>query len=324
MVIPSFMQTILVIICGLILFLYALNVLSESLKNIAGDKLKTFIYKFTSNMFKGILAGIVVTILLDSSSVVIIMTIALVNSNAMTFKQAIGVVLGANIGTSASSQIFALDLGEYAAVPIVSGFVLIFFSKTPFLVNLGKVIFSFGLIFFGLFTIEEAVEPLKKSNYFLSWLHSLENTWKGSFIGAVVTVLIQSSSATIGMVIGLASQKVIALTAGIAIILGAEVGTCADTLVASIGRSRAAIKTGLFHLLFNIITIIAALFLLPQFTAFVTWVSTNASLPQTIANAHMLFNVLGVIFIIPFVPLLVKVLEFVTNGRRAVSAPAGF
>lgn len=143
------MQSVLLIISGLILFLYALNVLSQGLNEVAGDKLKHFLDRSTGNIFKGIFSGIVATILLDSSSVVIIMTIALVNTKAMTFRQAIGVVMGANIGTTFSSQIFALDIGEYAAIPIAIGFVLMFFFKKHFYINLGKVVFSFGLIFLG-------------------------------------------------------------------------------------------------------------------------------------------------------------------------------
>lgn len=307
------MNSVLLIIAGLVLFLYALNTLSDSLKNIAGDRLKLFLDKFTNNVFKGIISGTIVTILLDSSSVVIIMTIALVNAKAMTFRQAMGVVMGANIGTTFSSQIFALNVGEYAALPILAGFILMFFFKTPLHNNLGKVIFSFGLIFFGLFTIEEAVEPLKQSNYFVAWLHSLENTWKGMMTGALVTVVIQSSSATLGMVIGLASENMISLTAGIAVMLGAELGTCADTLVASIGRSKAAVKTGLFHLLFNITTILLGMILLPWFTQLVLFISSGYSPQQTIANAHMLFNGLGVIIMLPFLSIYESVLEKVTG-----------
>ncbi len=303
------MDAILLIITGLILFLYALNTLSDTLKELAGDKLAHFLDRFTNNAVKGILSGIVVTILLDSSSIVIIMTIALVNSGAMTFRQAMGVVLGANIGTTVSSQIFALNVGEYAAVPILAGFVMMFFFKHKFYVQLGKVIFSFGLIFFGLFTMEEAVEPLKQSNYFITWLQTLENPWKGMMTGALVTVVIQSSSATVGMVIGLASKGLMSVTAGIAVMLGAELGTCADTLVASVGRSKAAIKTGLFHLMFNISTILLGLTLLGLFTRFVLWLSGAASPEQIIANAHMMFNGLGVVAMVPFLGIFEKLLN---------------
>ncbi|MBC7947260.1 MAG: Na/Pi cotransporter family protein [Chitinophagaceae bacterium] len=310
------MNSILLIVAGLVLFLYALNTLSQGLKDLAGDKLKRFLDKFTNNLLKGILSGIIVTVLLDSSSVVIIMTIALVNSKAMTFRQAMGVVMGANIGTTFSSQIFALNVGEYAAIPILGGFILMFFFKKSFYTNLGKVVFSFGLIFFGLFTMEEAVDPLKQSDYFISWLHSLENTWKGLFTGALVTVVVQSSSATVGMVIGLASENMITITAGIAVMLGAELGTCADTLIASIGRTKAAIKTGLFHLLFNVTTILVGMILLPFFTELVLFISKHSSTQQTIANAHMLFNGLGVAIMLPFVGLYESALDAVVGDRK--------
>jgi phosphate:Na+ symporter len=310
------MSSVLLIVTGLVLFLYALNSLSDGLNQVAGDKLKIFLDHFTNNVLKGILSGCLVTVLLDSSSVVIIMTIALVNSRAMTFRQAMGVVMGANIGTTVSSQIFALNVGEYAAVPIATGFILMFFTRNSFYKSLGRIIFSFGLIFFGLFTIAEAVAPLKDSNYFVSWLHSLESTWRGMSAGAFITLIIQSSSATMGLVIGLASQGLMSISAGIAVMLGAELGTCADTLVASIGRSKAAVKTGLFHLFFNINTILLGMFLLPYFTQLVLYVSQGASLERTIANAHMLFNVLGVLVMLPFLPLYEKFLDGLVIGRR--------
>lgn len=314
------MHSLLLIITGLILFLYALNNLSEGLKHIAGDRLKGFLDRFTSNVFKGILSGVIVTVLLDSSSVVIIMTIALVNSRAMSFKQAMGVIMGANIGTTISSQIFALNVGEYAAIPILAGFIMMFFVHNPFYKQLGRVLFSFGLIFFGLFTMEEAVAPLKESNYFVSWLQTLETTWKGMFTGALVTVVIQSSSATVGMVIALAAKGVISVTAGIAVMLGAELGTCADTLIASVGRSKAAIKTGLFHLLFNVFSILLGMLLLPYFTQLVYTVSNASSTQQTIANAHMLFNLLGVLVMLPFLGWYEKLLNFLFPAESQAGA----
>lgn len=314
------MNSILLIITGLVLFLYALNTLSQGLKELSGDKLKIFLDRFTNNVMKGILSGIVVTVLLDSSSVVIIMTIALVSAKALTFRQAMGVVMGANIGTTFSSQIFALNVSEYAAIPILIGFVMMFFFKKSLYVNLGKVIFSFGLIFFGLFTMEEAVEPLKESQYFVSWLQSLENTWKGMMTGALVTLVVQSSSATIGMVIGLASQDLMTITAAIAVMLGAELGTCADTLVATIGRSRAAVKTGLFHLLFNVTTILLGMILLPYFTQAVLYLSKSASPAQTVANAHMLFNGLGVLVMLPFLGLYENLLQRLLPDKSSVGA----
>jgi len=313
-------KSLFIIIAGLVLFLYALNKLSDHLKELSGDKMKKVLDKFTSNLFTGILTGLIVTILLDSSSAVIIMAIALVNVHAMTFRQAMGVVMGANVGTTMSSQIFALNIGEYAALPVAAGFLLMIMHKRKVYRDIGAVIFSFGLIFFGLFTMEEAVAPLKDSNYFVNWMHSLDTTWKGVSTGAFVTLVIQSSSATVGMVIGLASQNLISFAASVSVMLGAELGTCADTLVATIGRNRAAIRTGIFHLIFNVITITIGLILLPAFIKLVLWVSGNASITQKIANAHMLFNGLGVIIMIPFVhgleQLMKKLVPDKSSGTR--------
>jgi len=310
-------KSVFIIIAGLVLFLFALNKLSDHLKELSGDKMKKVLDRFTSNLFTGILTGTIVTVLLDSSSAVIIMAIALVNVHAMTFRQAMGVVMGANIGTTMSSQIFALNIGEYAALPVAVGFLLMVMHKRKVYRDIGGIIFSFGLIFFGLFTMEEAVAPLKDSNYFVSWMHSLDTTWKGVSTGAFVTLVIQSSSATVGMVIGLASQNLISFTASVSVMLGAELGTCADTLVATIGRNRAAIRTGVFHLIFNIITITLGVFFLSAFTKLVLLISGNAHIEQKIANAHMLFNGLGVLIMIPFVHWLELLMKKLVPDRSA-------
>jgi phosphate:Na+ symporter len=310
-------KSLLLIVVGLILFLYALNRLSDALKELTGDRMKRVLDRFTSNVFTGILTGLIVTVLLDSSSAVIIMTIALVNARAMTFRQAMGIVMGANIGTTMSSQIFALNVSEYAALPIAAGFLLMMIHKSKVYKEIGIVLFSFGLIFFGLFTMEEAVAPLRNSDYFISWMHSLDTTWKGVSTGAFVTLVIQSSSATVGMVIGLASKGLISLTGGIAVMLGAELGTCSDTLLATIGRSRQAIRTGFFHLLFNIITITLGVLFLGLFTKLVLTVSGNAGISQKIANAHMLFNTMGVIILAPFTGVMERVMKKMVPDRSA-------
>jgi phosphate:Na+ symporter len=308
-------NSLLLILTGLFLFLYALNRLSEGLKEISGDKMKQVLNRFTHNFFAGIITGTVATMLLDSSSAVIIMTIALVNAQAMNFRQAIGIVMGANIGTTLSSQIFALNISEYCAIPLAVGFLLMVLHKSKTYRSIGTVLFSFGLIFFGLFTMEEAVAPLRNSDYFVSWMQSLDTTWKGVSTGAFVTLVIQSSSATVGMVIGLATSGLISLKGGIAVMLGAELGTCSDTLLATIGRNRQAIRTGLFHLLFNIITIFLGVVFISLFTALVLAVSGNAAIQQKIANAHMLFNTLGVIILAPFSPLMEQLMKKIVPDK---------
>lgn len=244
-------EIILSIIGGLILFLFAINNLSDTLKAALGEQANYWISKFTANTFKSLLVGIISTVLLDSSSAVIIITIVLVNSGFLKLKQSMGIVLGANIGTTFSSQIIAMDIGKYSPILLLIGFILLFVSKSNKINNLGKIILYFGVMFFGLFTMENAVEPLKGKDYFIEWMHKTENPVYGSMIGAIVTLIIQSSSATVGMAIILAKKGILSLAGGTAIMLGAELGTCSDTLLATIKGTRSALKTGLFHLVFT-------------------------------------------------------------------------
>ena len=227
-------EIILSIIAGLVLFLFAVSNLSETLKAALGDNARIWIAKYTSNSFSSLLVGILITAILDSSSAVIIITIVLVNSHHLTFKQAMGIVLGANIGTTVSSQIIAMDVGKYSPVFLLIGFVMLIIAKTEKMSNIGKTILYFGVLFFGLFTMENAVEPLKDESFFNEWMKKTEQPWLGAIIGAVVTLVIQSSSATVGMAIILSKKGLISLTGGIAVMLGAELGTCSDTLLATI------------------------------------------------------------------------------------------
>lgn len=299
-------EIILSIIAGLVLFLFAVSSLSDTLRTAIGSKATFWIQKFTTNVFTSLLVGIIATTLLDSSSAVIIITIVLVNSNVLTFKQAMGIVLGANIGTTVSSQIIAMDIGKYSPVFLLVGFILLFVAKSERVSNIGKVILYFGVLFFGLYTMENAVEPLKDEAFFSEWMKKTENPFLGAAIGAIVTLLIQSSSATVGMAIILSKKGILSLTGGVAIMLGAELGTCSDTLLATIKGSREALKTGLFHVIFNLLSIALGLLLFYPFVELVKTVSTGASIERTVANAHMLFNILGVAVFIWTVPYFEK------------------
>lgn len=294
------MEIVLSILAGLGLFLFAVNNLSEVLKDLLGDRAKDILEKFTRNLFTAILTGTVITIILDSSSAVIIMTIVLVNARVLSFRNAMGVVMGANIGTTFSSQLIAMDIGKYSPILLAIGLILSFITKNAKLSAAGKAIMYFGILFFGLYTMERAVEPLREHEYFLDYMAALNNRFAGAGTGALVTLVIQSSSATVGMVITLAKKGLIELPGAIAVMLGAELGTCSDTLLATIRSNREAVKTGLFHLFFNIITITCGLIVFPWFVEFISYISGNAELKQQVANAHILFNVLGVILFLPF------------------------
>jgi phosphate:Na+ symporter len=311
-------EIILSVIAGLVLFLFAVNSLSETIKNALGGNASKSIQRFTSNTFSSLIVGIVATTLLDSSSAVIIITIVLVNSNLLTFKQAMGIVLGANIGTTVSSQIIAMDIGKYSPLFLLIGFVLLFIAKSEKISNIGKSILYFGVLFFGLYTMENAVEPLKDEAFFAEWMKKTESPVLGAIIGAVVTLVIQSSSATVGMAIILSKKGILSLTGGIAIMLGAELGTCSDTLLATIKGSRQALKTGLFHVSFNLISIILGLILFYPFVDLVKYISTGASIERSVANAHMLFNILGVLIFVWTIPIFEKVLNKALPDKRIV------
>lgn len=294
---------------GLGLFLYAVSSLSDTLRDILGDRTKEILKKFTGNLFTSILTGLVATTILDSSSAVIILAIVMINAKVLTFRQALGIVMGANIGTTFSSQLIAFDIGKFSPIPIFLGLMLTVFSKSDKISQTAKILLYFGILFFGLYTMERAVEPLRNDARFTGWMETLESPWKGALTGAFVTLIIQSSSATVGMVITLAKKGLISLTASLAVMLGAELGTCADTLLATIKSNRQALKTGLFHLIFNFTSIVIGLIVFPFFVKFVVWISANASLERMVANGHMLFNIIGVVLFMPLIPFVEKLLN---------------
>jgi phosphate:Na+ symporter len=195
-----------------------------------------------------------------------------------------------------------MDIGKYSPVLLLIGFVLLLISKSERINNTGKIILYFGVLFFGLFTMENAVEPLRDEAFFTEWLKKTDNPVIGAMVGAIVTLIIQSSSATVGMAIILSKKGLISLAGGIAVMLGAELGTCSDTLLATIKGSRAAIKTGLFHLTFNLLSILFGLILFSPFVELVSIISRNAPIERAVANAHMIFNISGVLIFVWTIP----------------------
>jgi phosphate:Na+ symporter len=305
----SLLSISLLALSGLVLFLYAVSRLALALRQLAGERMKGILDRFTNTVPMAILTGTLVTTLLDSSSVVIILAIALVSAGALPFRNSLGVVLGANIGTTISSQLFAFDLGQYAVVAMLPGLLLLSFAKKRKGRTLGRALFCFGLLFFSLFLLGEAAAPLKDYEGVQAWLLQLENPVRGAGAGALITLLIQSSSATLGMVIKLAAKGLLTLPAGIAVMLGAELGTCSDTLLATVGRGRAALKTGLFHVSFNLMSITLGIVLISPFTALVIRLAGQAEVARQIAHAHVLFNVSGVLLFAPLVPLCQRLLD---------------
>ena len=291
-------EVVLGMIAGLVLFLYGVSRLATGMRAVAGDRMRRLLERATTNRYAGVASGTLATAVLDSSSVTIIMVIALVDAGLLSFQNSLGVILGANIGTTISSQLIALDVQRYSPVVLAFGLLLLVAGRTETWRQTGAAVFGVGLIFFGLAQMGTAVEPLKQSVRFADWMQQLENPLVGVAAGAIITLVLQSSSATVGIAITLAAQGLLSLPGGVAVMLGAEIGTCADTLLATLGRSREAVRAGIFHLLFNVVTVAVGVMLLQPLVTFVT--SLGGDSAQQLANAHVTFNVIGSMAVVLF------------------------
>lgn len=309
------MQIVLMVLGGLAMFLYGVSQLSLVLKDYFSTTANTYIAKYTDNLFMAMLVGIVATVILNSSSGSIILTIVLINAGALKFRSAIGIILGANIGTTFSSKVIALGLGSYSIIPLAIGVLAYIFIRNPKWRRWGLVSLYFGMLFFGLYLMQEAVIPLKDSEFFKEMILKIDTPIKGVLVGGLMTLVIQSSGATVAMSIILGNENLISLATALAIMLGAELGTCSDTLLATIKGSREALKAGLFHLLFNLFCIVLGLVFFELFEELVIYLGTEGDIGDTIANGHILFNVLGVLAFLPFVGIFEKVLDRVLPSR---------
>ena len=299
---------------GLVLFLFGVALLSDGSKEVAGERMRSLLERAAAHRVRGLLAGAAATTVLDSSSVTIILLIALVDGGLLSFAHTLPVILGSNIGTTVSSQIFAVGVDEYAPVVMLAGFLARSLGPGDAWRAWGTAALGLGLVLFGLHTVGEAVEPLKDHEAVLDWLRKAETPLWGVLAGAAFTVAIQSSSATLGIVITLASQGLVSLPAGLAMMLGAEIGTCADTLVATFGRSAAAVRAGVFHLLFNVATVALGVALIGPLRAFPEM--TSGETANQVANAHVAFNVAGALLFLPFTPWIARALERVVPERE--------
>lgn len=302
------------VMAGLVLFLYGVTKMADGMEALAGDRIRNILRNFTTNPLAGVMTGTIATTILDSSSVTIIIVIAMVSAGLLTYVESLGVVLGSNIGTTFGAQVVAFNIDEYAPIALFIGFLLFLLGKAERLKQIGLIVLGFGLLFFGLGYIEDATIPFRDYPQFINWMENLgHNTLQGALVGGLFTVLIQSSSATVAIVVTLASQGLISLSTGIALVLGAEVGTCADTLVATIGRDRPAIRTGVFHFLFNLASVTVGLLFASQLAALSIWIShlggAGDNVARQIANAQLIFNLLGVLLVLRFLPWIARGLE---------------
>lgn len=300
-------------VAGLALFLYGVQTLAAALRDNQHGRFERLLKRFAGNRLGGVASGTAATVALDSSSVVIILVIAIVDAGLLPFASALPVILGANIGTTFSSQVFAWNVDQWSPVMLALALLARAFAKGDKAKAWANALLGLGLVLFGLHTIGDAAAPLEESPAIRDQLARLESPAFGILAGALATVAVQSSSAMMGIVITLAGGGLITLPAGIAIMLGAEIGTCADTLVATAGRSRAAVRAGLFHLAFNIVSVTLGYFLIDALVALAQ--ATASDTGQRIANAHVAFNIAGALLALPFTGLAAKALERVLPGR---------
>ena len=312
---------------GLAIFLHGMNRMTRALKLVAGDRMKGLLARMTTNRFKGVFTGAVVTALVQSSSVTTVLVVGFVSAGLLGLSQSVGIIMGASIGTTITAQIVAFKVTKFALVLVSVGFGVELLSRNHVRQQYGKMVMGLGLIFFGMQLMKEATGPLNEYQPFLELLKDLDDPFLAIVFSALLTALIQSSSATTGVIIVLASQGFLTLESGIALVFGANVGTCITAVLASIGKPRDAVRAAAVHVLFNVAGVLVWMGLIDQLADIVRFVSPSAEglegiarlkaeSPRQIANAHTIFNVSNTILFIGFAPLIARFVQWLVPGRH--------
>lgn len=305
---------------GLAMFLYGMEQMSDGLQSAAGDKLKTVLSGLTRNRFLGAITGAFVTAVLNSSSVTTVLVVGFISAGFMSLTQSVGIIMGANIGSTFTAQIVAFNVTQYALLLVAVGFFMLFSAKRERIRHQGSMIMGLGLIFYGMGVMGEAMNPMRTYEPFLELMVMMENPVLGILVGAVFTGLVQSSAATTGIAIVMATEGLISLPAGIALSFGANIGTCVTAMLAAIGKPAEAIRAAVVHITFNIAGVVLWLMFIPQLAEFITYISPSApelagkakmaaEVPRQIANAHTVFNVANTLVFIWFTPVFAKLAE---------------
>ncbi len=311
---------------GLAIFLFGMEQMAEALKKVAGNRMKAILGTLTTNRIMGLITGTVVTAVIQSSSVTTVMLVGFVTAGLMSLSQAIGVILGADIGTTITAQIVAFKVTKYALLLVGVGFVLIFLGKKDMTKHYGVLVMGLGMIFFGMGIMSTGMKPLRSYEPFIDLMQQVSNPIIGILIATAFTGLVQSSSATMGVVIAMAMQGLITLEAGIALALGANVGTCATAGLAAIGKPREAVRVAVAHVTFKIVGVLLIVWFIPPFAELVRNISPAepglsgfdrlaAETPRQIANAHTIFNVGIALVFLPLAPVFARFCEWIVPDR---------
>jgi len=311
---------------GLAMFLYGMEQMSDGLQAAAGDKLKDVLAGLTKNRFLGAITGAFVTAVLNSSSVTTVLVVGFISAGFMTLTQSVGVIMGANIGSTFTAQIVAFNVTQYSLLLVAVGFFMLFTAKTERVRHYGGMVMGLGLIFYGMGVMGDAMNPLRTYEPFLDLMIKMENPLLGILIGAVFTGLVQSSAATTGIAIVMATEGLISLPAGIALSFGANIGTCVTAILASIGKPAEAVRAAVVHITFNIAGVLLWVMFIPQLAEFIVTISPSspeltgkaqmaADVPRQIANAHTVFNVANTLVFIWFTPWFAKLAEYLVPEK---------
>ncbi len=301
---------------GLALFLYGMQMMSAGLEAAAGSKMKEILEKLTSNRFKGVLVGAAITAVIQSSSATTVMVVGFVNSGMMTLRQAVWIIMGANIGTTITGQLIALDVGAIAPLIAFGGVAVIMFSKKEKVHHIANIFAGLGILFIGMDMMGNAMDPLKDNQKFISIMTEFENPVLGILAGMIFTAIIQSSSASVGILQTLAGSGIIGLDSACFVLFGQNIGTCITAFLASLGTNQNAKRTTIVHITFNVIgtVIFTTLCIVTPLVDFIEGITPDNA-PAQIANLHTLFNVVTSLLLLPFGQYLAKFAEFVLKDK---------
>lgn len=324
------MATVFGLLGGLALFIFGMNMMSESLQKVAGDKMKKVLGVLTRNAVCGMLAGALVTAVLQSSSATTVLVIGFVSAGLMSLKQGISVIFGANIGTTMTAQLMAFKISDYIMPIVFIGFLIAFIAKKEKVKFVGQTIFAFGLLFVGIEMMGDVMKPLATSPVFINMMEKVGHIpVLGVGVGLVMTLVVQSSSATIAVLQSFASQagpggtSVIGLVGAIPILLGDNIGTTITAILASIGQSKDAKRCAIAHSVFNITGSFIFIWIIKPFAKFVEMISPKGNeldvISRQIANAHMSFNIINTLIWLPLLPVMVKIVMFIVRDDKEVS-----
>ena len=318
------MDIALPVLGGLGLFLYGMNIMGDGLQKAAGNKLKNLIEVLTNNRFMGVIIGALVTVIVQSSSATTVMVIGFVNAGIMNLTQAVGVIMGANLGTTITAQLIAFNLTDFAPLAVAIGVAIWISTSKKKSKTIAEILIGFGILFIGMDMMSSGLKPLANSPIFAEVIVKLNNPFLAMLVGIALTTIVQSSSASIGLLQALASQGLLGINIAFPILFGENIGTTTTALISSVGANKTAKKAALIHFLFNLIGTVIFMTVLRRPVGLIVEAMSPGQISRQIANAHTLFNLINIIIQLPFAGLLVRTVEWLVPGEDKIEGEAQY